>query len=40
MAEALPRAQLAVIPGGGHAANLTHPELVNPKIEAFLAALR
>jgi pimeloyl-ACP methyl ester carboxylesterase len=39
MAEGLPRAELALIEGGGHAANLTHPDQVNPKIEAFLAGL-
>jgi pimeloyl-ACP methyl ester carboxylesterase len=32
-------AELAVIPGGGHAPNLTHPQLVNPYIEKFLARL-
>lgn len=40
MAEALPQAQLAVIKGGGHAANLTHADQVNPHIEKFLAGLR
>jgi pimeloyl-ACP methyl ester carboxylesterase len=39
LAEGLPHAQLAVIKGGGHAANLTHPDQVNPQIEKFLAAL-
>ena len=40
LAEGLPQAQLAVIKGGGHAANLTHPDQVNPHIEKFLAGLR
>jgi len=31
--------RLAVIPGAGHAANLTHPEQANQAIEAFLATL-
>jgi pimeloyl-ACP methyl ester carboxylesterase len=35
----LPDAKLVEIPGAGHAANLTHPTLVNPAIEAFLAGL-
>jgi pimeloyl-ACP methyl ester carboxylesterase len=35
----LPNAELVVVPGAGHAANLTHPEAVNPAIERFLAAL-
>jgi pimeloyl-ACP methyl ester carboxylesterase len=35
----LPNAKLVVVPGAGHAANLTHPETVNPAIEHFLAAL-
>jgi pimeloyl-ACP methyl ester carboxylesterase len=28
-----------VIPGAGHAANLTHPDAVNPAIERFLGRL-
>ena len=32
-------ARLAVIPGGGHAANLTHPEPTNAAIAAFLDGL-
>lgn len=36
MANRLPQAELKVIPGGGHAANLTHAALVTPLIEAFL----
>lgn len=39
MARGLPDARLAVIQGGGHASNLTHPDQVNPQIEQFLAAL-
>jgi len=35
----LPNAEIVVVPGGGHAANLTHPEVVNPAIERFLAGL-
>jgi len=31
--------KLAVVPGAGHAANLTHPEPTNEAIEAFLATL-
>jgi pimeloyl-ACP methyl ester carboxylesterase len=31
--------RLAVVPGAGHAANLTHPEQANEAIEAFLATL-
>mgnify|MGYP001546083681 FL=1 len=33
----LPHAELVVVPGAGHAANLTHPQTVNPAIERFLA---
>jgi pimeloyl-ACP methyl ester carboxylesterase len=32
-------ASLTLIPGAGHASNMTHPELVNPAIEQFLAGL-
>ena len=32
-------AQLAVIPGGGHAANLTHPAPTNAAIEQFLGRI-
>jgi pimeloyl-ACP methyl ester carboxylesterase len=39
LADRLPDAELVVIPGAGHASNLTHPELVNPAIERFLARL-
>jgi pimeloyl-ACP methyl ester carboxylesterase len=39
LADGLPDASIAVIPGAGHAANLTHPELVNPEIERFLTGL-
>jgi pimeloyl-ACP methyl ester carboxylesterase len=38
-AEELPKAQLAVIKGGGHAADLTHPNQVNPHLEKFLVGL-
>jgi pimeloyl-ACP methyl ester carboxylesterase len=37
--DAIPNAELVVIPGAGHAANLTHPDAVNPHIERFLAGL-
>lgn len=39
MAATLPNARLAVVAGGGHASNLTHPEQINPLIEHFLATL-
>ena len=32
-------AELVVVPGAGHAANLTHPAVVNPAIARFLDAL-
>jgi len=35
----LANAELVVVPGAGHAANLTHPEVVNPAIERFLGRL-
>src|SRR5262249_6303972 len=39
LAEQLPDAELVVVEGAGHAANLTHPQAVNPAIEAFLARI-
>jgi 3-oxoadipate enol-lactonase len=39
LADGLARADLVVIPGAGHAANLTHPEAVNPAILRFLQGL-
>ena len=39
LAAGLANADLVVVPGAGHAANLTHFEAVNPAIERFLAAL-
>ncbi|MBJ8343324.1 alpha/beta fold hydrolase [Antrihabitans sp. YC2-6] len=36
---ALPNAELAVVEGGGHASNMTHPDKANPLIERFLAGL-
>ena len=39
MADALPHAQMVVVPGGGHASNLTHPEPVNAALKAFLGSL-
>lgn len=37
LAREIPDAELVVVPGAGHAANLTHPEVVNPAIARFLA---
>lgn len=37
--DALPHAQMVVVPGGGHASNLTHPEPVNAALTAFLGGL-
>jgi pimeloyl-ACP methyl ester carboxylesterase len=39
LAAGLAGAELVVVPGAGHAANLTHPEAVNPAIERFLSSL-
>jgi pimeloyl-ACP methyl ester carboxylesterase len=39
LAQGLQQAKLELIAGGGHAANLTHPDQVNPLIEKFLAGL-
>jgi pimeloyl-ACP methyl ester carboxylesterase len=39
LADGLPNASFELIPGAGHASNLTHPALVNPVIERFLASL-
>ncbi len=39
MAAALANAQLVVVPGAGHASNLTHPQAVNAAIETFLVSL-
>ena len=39
LADNLPNSELVVVPGGGHAANLTHPEPVNAAIESFLERL-
>ena len=39
LATGLPNAKLVVVAGAGHAANLTHPEAVNPAISSFLAGL-
>ena len=39
MADGLKNAQVVVVPGAGHAANLTHPEPVNAALTAFLSAL-
>ena len=40
MATAMPNAQVVVVPGAGHASNLTHPDAVNPAIQTFLASLK
>jgi pimeloyl-ACP methyl ester carboxylesterase len=39
LADGLPNAEFVIVPGAGHAANLTHPDAVNPQIERFLAGL-
>lgn len=39
LADAIPNAELVVIPDAAHAPNLTHPDAVNPHIERFLASL-
>jgi pimeloyl-ACP methyl ester carboxylesterase len=39
LADGLPNAEMVVVPGAGHAANLTHPEVVTPAIARFLAGL-
>lgn len=39
LTDGLPHASLVLIPGAGHASNLTHPELATPAIEKFLAGL-
>ncbi|KEF31296.1 alpha/beta hydrolase fold protein [Marinobacter nitratireducens] len=36
MADRIPDAELVVVPGGGHAANLSHPEPVNRALADFL----
>jgi pimeloyl-ACP methyl ester carboxylesterase len=37
LCDELPIAELRIIPGAGHASNMTNPELVTPQIERFLA---
>ncbi len=37
LAREIPDAELLVVPGAGHAANLTHAGVANPAIERFLA---
>lgn len=39
LAAGLPNAELVVVDGGTHAANLTHPDVVNEAIARFLSAL-
>lgn len=40
MADAIPNARTIIVPGAGHASNLTHPQIVNPAIDSFLASLK
>ena len=39
MADKIPDAELVVIPGAGHAANLSHPDPVNQALDNFLERL-
>jgi pimeloyl-ACP methyl ester carboxylesterase len=39
LAESIDGADIAVVPGAGHAANMTHPDQVNPAIRRFLESL-
>lgn len=39
LSDALADGELVVVAGAGHAANLTHPEAVNPHIERFLSSV-
>jgi pimeloyl-ACP methyl ester carboxylesterase len=39
LADGLPDCEFVIVPGAGHASNLTHPDAVNPQIERFLASL-
>jgi pimeloyl-ACP methyl ester carboxylesterase len=39
LADGLPNAEFVIVPGAGHASNLTHSDAVNPQIERFLADL-
>jgi pimeloyl-ACP methyl ester carboxylesterase len=39
LADGLPDCEFVIVPGAGHASNLTHPDAVNPQIERFLARL-
>ena len=39
LANTIPNASIAVMPGGSHAANMTHPAETNDAIAAFLAGL-
>jgi 3-oxoadipate enol-lactonase len=39
LASGLANGQFNLVPGAGHASNLTHPELVNPIIQTFLTSL-
>jgi pimeloyl-ACP methyl ester carboxylesterase len=40
LVDGIPNARpLVLIPGAGHAANLTHPENANPAIREFLDSL-
>lgn len=40
MADGIANARLVLVPGAGHASNLTHAQFVNPAIESFLASLK
>jgi len=39
MAARIPGAKMAVVPGAGHAPNVTHPEVVNPLLAEFVERL-
>lgn len=39
LADSIPNAELVAIPGAGHAANMTHPDAVNPPLRRFLESL-
>ena len=39
LADSIPTATIAVMPGGSHAANMTHPTQTNEAIASFLAGL-
>lgn len=39
LADAIPTAEMIVVPGGSHATNMTHPDETNAAIRRFLASL-